>query len=112
MQKIAISRDVKVFMEREIRSKLKRISVVLSSPERYPNVDQKKLREKTVMYNKFLEWLSNVPTKEGLEYARDVEGLKDEHSDLEKKLNDLQTRVEHLEVLVKKLVTYHQGDLS
>ena len=106
-----ISWELKNWVIVKINQKIKGIEAVLNRPEKYAIKNEGKMREALVRWKRFLEWLQSVPTNEGIEYAEEVVGLKKEPSELEKKLKELETKVGNIEIIVKKLVAYHKGEV-
>jgi len=112
MTEIKIPWDLKNWIISELRKRVKRAEAVLSKPEKYDIKQPEKLRDYVVMANRFIEWVNNISTQEGKESVEFGEEFQQAQKELQKKLEDLALKVDQLEIIVKKLAAYHQGDVS
>ena len=102
---------LKNWIVQKVNQKIRGIEAVLSKPEKYNIRNKGKLQDALMNWKRFLEWFLDVPTKQGSDYATDVVGLQEKKTEEAKEIQDLKTRLDQLEVIVKKLVAFHKGEV-
>ena len=96
--------EEKDFLLNFLKRKQLRCEHMLNNPSRYDDLALQRAEKTYKLTSSILEKLGNVRLHPKMENK--------EKESLEDRLNKLEVRVDQMQVLLKKLVAYHSGDIS
>lgn len=98
---------------KEITKRRDRVAVVVNNPNKYKPKNLSALRNYVIMANKALEWLKSLNGDGKATYVYKVDEIEFVPAkEIVEKLKNLEFKVEQLEIIVKRLMAYHEGEID